>query len=53
MVKAGVCETVVAHLAVGKAEVKVFDGGSLKLIVKPSSEPPQWPRLTHLMWWLA
>jgi len=27
MVKAGVCETVVAHLAVGKAEVKVFDGG--------------------------
>ncbi len=27
MVKAGVCETVVAQLAEGKAEVKVFDGG--------------------------
>ena len=27
MVKAGVCETVLAHLAEGKAEVKVFDGG--------------------------
>jgi alcohol dehydrogenase class IV len=27
MVKAGVCETVVAHLSEGKAEVKVFDGG--------------------------
>ena len=27
MVKAGVCETVVAHLSEGKAEVKIFDGG--------------------------
>jgi alcohol dehydrogenase class IV len=27
MVKAGVCEKVVAHLAEGKAEVKLFDGG--------------------------
>jgi alcohol dehydrogenase len=27
MVKAGVCETVLAQLAEGKAEVKVFDGG--------------------------
>src|SRR5579863_10602136 len=27
MLKAGVCETVVAHLAEGKSEVKVFDGG--------------------------
>ena len=27
MVKAGVCETVVAHLAEGKGEIKVFDGG--------------------------
>jgi alcohol dehydrogenase len=27
MVKAGVCETVVAELAEGKAEVKIFDGG--------------------------
>jgi len=27
MVKAGVCETVVAHLTQGKADVKVFDGG--------------------------
>ena len=27
MVKAGVCETVVAQLAEGKAEVKIFDGG--------------------------
>ena len=27
MVKAGVCATVLAQLAEGKAEVKVFDGG--------------------------
>ena len=27
MVKAGVCETVVAHLAEGRAEVKIFDDG--------------------------
>jgi alcohol dehydrogenase len=27
MIKAGVCETVVAHLANGKADVKIFDGG--------------------------
>jgi alcohol dehydrogenase class IV len=27
MVKAGVCEKVVAHLAEGKAEIKIFDGG--------------------------
>ncbi len=27
MVKAGVCETVVAHLTAGNAEVKIFDGG--------------------------
>jgi alcohol dehydrogenase class IV len=27
MVKAGVCETVVAHLSEGKAEVKIFDSG--------------------------
>jgi alcohol dehydrogenase class IV len=27
MVKAGVCETVVAQLADGKAEIKIFDGG--------------------------
>jgi alcohol dehydrogenase len=27
MVKAGVCEKVLAHLAEGKAEVKIFDGG--------------------------
>ncbi|HEX3371724.1 MAG TPA: iron-containing alcohol dehydrogenase [Candidatus Acidoferrales bacterium] len=27
MVKAGVCETVVAQLAEGKAEIKIFDGG--------------------------
>jgi alcohol dehydrogenase len=27
MLKAGVCETVVAHLSEGKAEVKIFDGG--------------------------
>src|SRR6202165_991616 len=27
MVKAGVCETVLAQLAEGKAEVKIFDGG--------------------------
>jgi len=27
MVKAGVCETVVAHLAAGKAKVTIFDGG--------------------------
>jgi alcohol dehydrogenase len=27
MVKTGICEKVVAHLAEGKAEVKIFDGG--------------------------
>src|SRR5579863_3387354 len=27
MVKAGICETVVAHLSHGIAEVKIFDGG--------------------------
>ena len=27
MVKAGVCETVVAHLVEGKVDVKIFDGG--------------------------
>jgi alcohol dehydrogenase class IV len=51
MVKAGVCEKVVAHLAEGKAEIKIFDGGQPEVDRQTIENARR--NLTLLMWFSA